>query len=112
MKRVLATGIVTFALLGATAVPVSAHIERGVNCHVDEAVQLSGNRVHVELRISNRTDSTHRSGCQVKIVTTTHFRQDWSIRNLPPRTFRIVRYTVRIPGDFVRWVITHGHLFS
>jgi hypothetical protein len=47
----------------------------------------------------------------VKIVTTTHYRKDWSIRNFPPRTYRVVRYTVHIPGEFIRWVITHGHVF-
>jgi hypothetical protein len=112
MKRILATGTLALALVGATPVPASAHIERGVNCHVEEAVQLSGHRVHIEIRLSNRTDSSQRSGCQVKIVTTTHFRRDWKIVSLPARSFRVVRYTVRIPGDFRRFVITHGHVFS
>lgn len=112
MKRILATGILALALVGATPVPASAHIERGVNCHVEQAVQLSGNRVHIEIRISNRTDSSHRNGCQVKIVTTTHFRRDWKIVTLDAHRFRVVRYTVRIPGDYRRFVITHGHVFS
>lgn len=112
MKRILATGILALALVGATPVPASAHIERGVNCHMEEVVARSGNRVHVEIRISNRTQSSERVGCQVKIVTTTHFRRDWKIVTLDARTFRVVRYTVRIPGDYRRWVITHGHVFS
>lgn len=111
MKKTLAIGVLVLAMSGLTALPASAHIERGVNCHMNDARQLSGNRVRIEIRISNRTAFTQRSGCQVKIVTTTHFRKDWSIRNFPPRTFRVVRYTVNIPGDFVRWVITHGHTF-
>jgi hypothetical protein len=111
MKKMLVIGVVMLATLGMSALPASAHIEVGVNCHMNQAVQLSGNRVHIEIRISNRTQFTQRAGCQVKIVTTTHFRKDWSIRNFPPRTFRVVRYTVSIPGDFTRWVITHGHVF-
>ena len=111
MKKTLAFGVLMLSMVGLMALPASAHIEVGVNCHINEAVQLSGERVHIEIRISNRTQFYQRSGCQVKIVTTTHFRKDWSIRNFPPRTYRIVRYTVHIPGDFVRWVITHGHVF-
>ena len=111
MKKTLAIGVLMLSMLGLTALPASAHIALGVNCHINEAVQLSGERVHIEIRISNRTAFTQRSGCQVKIVTTTHFRKDWSIRNFPPRTFRVVRYTVHIPGEFTRWVITHGHVF-
>lgn len=111
MKRTLATGILALALVGATLVPASAHIERGVNCHMEEVVARSGHRVHVEIRITNRTQFSERVGCEVKIVTTTHFRRDWKIVSLPARTFRVVRYTVRIPGDLTRWVILHGHVF-
>jgi len=112
VKKILMIGLATVALVGLMPAPASGHIEVGVNCHINEATQLSGERVHIEIRISNRTSVYHRSGCQVKIVTTTHFRRDWSIRNFPPHTFRIVRYTVHIPGEFRRWVITHGHVFS
>jgi hypothetical protein len=111
MKRTLATGVLALALVGATLAPASAHIERGVNCHMEEVVARSGDRVHVEIRITNRSQSSERLGCEVKLVTTTHFRRDWKIVSLPARTFRVVRYTVHIPGDFQRWVILHGHVF-
>jgi hypothetical protein len=67
--------------------------------------------VHVEIRISNRTNDYERAGCQVKLVSDTHYRKDWVIRNLPARSYRVVRYTVRLPGTFQRWVILHGHVF-
>jgi hypothetical protein len=111
MRKLLAISVLMLSMVGLNALPASAHIEVGVNCHMNQAVQRSGERVHIEIRISNRTQFTQRSGCQVKIITTTHFRKDWSIRTFPPRTFRIVRYTVHIPGQFTRWVITHGHTF-
>jgi hypothetical protein len=92
------------------AAPASAHIERGINCHMNSATQ-SGHFVHVSLRITNRTTHTERLGCQVKLVSDTHYRKDWSIRTISGRHYRTVRYTVRLGGTFQRWVITHGHVF-
>ena len=106
----MATVVATFGL--GLAAPASAHIERGVNCHMNEAYQLRRNVVHIEIRITNRTSSYHRSGCEVKLISNTHFRRDWVIRNLPARTYRTARYNVRLPGDFRRWIILHGHVFS
>ena len=111
MKKFVVLATVVAAMSIAWAVPASAHIERGVNCHINEAVQRSRHRVHVEIRISNRTDHAERAGCQVKLISDTHYRKDWVIRNLPARTYRNVDYTVRLHGDFRRWVILHGHVF-
>lgn len=112
MKRILAIGIVAMALLGATPVPASAHIERGVNCHMEQVTLLSGNRVHVELRISNRTSSWHRNGCEVKFVTSRRVKYVWKVVALPARTYKTVRYTLYIPGTFRYWRIIHGHIFA
>ena len=110
MRRVLAIGVVTLALLGGTTVPASAHIERGVNCHFNDVSLRSGERVHIEIRVSNRSDDTHQNACEVKIRTNTHVLFRTSTCNLPPHTFCVRRYTVVVPGDFRFARIIHGHV--
>ena len=110
MKRILATGFVTLALMGAMIVPASAHLERGVNCHFDDVSTRSGERVHVEIRITNRSSDTHRNACVVKIRTNTHHLLVTSSCSLPPNTFCVRRYTVVVPGVFRFARIIHAHV--
>jgi hypothetical protein len=110
MKKILGTGAVTLVMLAAMMVPASAHIEVGVNCHFNDVSTRSGERVHIEIRITNRSDETHRNACEVKIRTNTHHLFKTSVCNLPPNTFCVRSYTVHIPGEFRFARIIHGHV--
>lgn len=110
MKKIIAVGVVTVALLAAMPAPASAHIERGLNCHiVGRPEQLSNQRVKIRWRITNRTQQTRVILCAARVETDTHRRLMGEQAQVLGRRF-VNRTTIaRIPGTLESARIVHGH---
>lgn len=109
-KKMIAVGAVTVALLGAMPAPASAHIERGLNCHIiGQPEQLSNHRVKIRWRMTNRTQQTRDILCVARVESDTHRRLMGEQARIPGRTF-VNRSTVaRLPGTLESARVVHGH---
>jgi hypothetical protein len=111
MKKMIAVGAVTVALLGAMpAAPASAHIERGLNCHiVGRPEQLSNHRVRIRWRITNRTQQARDILCVARVESDTHRRLMGEQARVLGRHF-VNRTTIaRLPGTLESARVVHGH---
>jgi hypothetical protein len=109
-KKMIAVGAVTIALLGAMPAPASAHIERGLNCHIiGRPEQLSNHRVKIRWRITNRTQQTRDILCVARVESDTHRRLMGEQARVLGRHF-VERSTVaRLPGTLESARVVHGH---
>jgi hypothetical protein len=110
MKKMIAVGIVTVALLGAMPVTASAHIERGLNCHIiGRPEQLSNHRVKIQWRITNRTQQTRDILCVARVETDTHVARVGEQAQVLGRHFVERKTITRVPGTLESAKIIHGH---